>query len=45
MQLHILHYTFLQKRKQRIKQADIRQMFKMLVTSHMDSAVVPKEQQ
>lgn len=45
MQLHILHFTFLQKQKECTKQADIHQMLQKAYKSHMDPLSYPEEQQ
>jgi hypothetical protein len=43
MQLHILHSTFLQKRKECTKQADVRQMFQQAYKSHRDLQYYPEQ--
>ena len=43
MQLHILHSTFLQKRKECTKQAGIRQMFQQACNSHTDLHYYPEQ--
>jgi len=44
MQLHILHFTFVQKQKECTKQADIRQMLQTAYKSHLDLLLYPEEQ-
>jgi hypothetical protein len=45
MQLHILHSTFLQKRKECTKQANIRQMLQQACKSHTDLQYCPEQKQ